>query len=67
MAFYFFLRSVTIIGATFASLLCSVEPLAAALTAVLWLNVTFSGLDWLGTALILLTVIILTLAKEKRT
>lgn len=65
-AFYFFLRSVTIIGATFASLLCSVEPLAAALTAVLWLNVTFSALDWLGTILILLTVIILTLAKEER-
>lgn len=65
-AFYFFLRSVTIIGATYASLLCSVEPLAAALTAVFWLKVSFYGLDWLGTVLILLTVILLTLAKEKK-
>lgn len=65
LAFYFFLRSVTIIGATFASLLCSVEPLAAALTAVFWLEVTFVGMDWIGTLLILLTVVMLTLSKEK--
>jgi drug/metabolite transporter (DMT)-like permease len=64
-AFYFFLRSVTIIGATSASLMCSVEPLAAALTAVLWLGVSFTGIDWIGTVLILLTVVLLTLSKEK--
>ncbi|MFL0683488.1 MAG: DMT family transporter [Algoriphagus aquaeductus] len=66
IAFYFFLKSVTIIGATFASLLCSVEPLAAALTAVFWLNVSFFAMDWIGTLLILLTVVVLTLSKEKK-
>lgn len=66
IAFYFFLKSVTIIGATFASLVCSVEPLAAALTAVFWLNVSFFAMDWIGTLLILLTVVVLTLSKEKK-
>lgn len=67
LAFYFFLTSVTIIGATYASLLCSVEPLAAAGTAVVWLGVYFGGMDWLGTLFILLTVILLTLkTKEKK-
>ena len=64
LAFYFFLRSVTLIGATSASLMCSVEPLAAAITAVFWLGVSFLGMDWLGTLLILLTVILLTLGKK---
>lgn len=64
LAFYFFLRSVTIIGATTASLLCSVEPLAAALTAVVWLGVSFVGMDWLGTVLIVCTVFLLTLGKR---
>lgn len=65
LAFYFFLRSVTLVGATTASLLCSVEPLAAALTAVFWLGVTFLAMDWLGTLFILMTVILLTLGKKK--
>jgi drug/metabolite transporter (DMT)-like permease len=65
-AFYFFLKSVTIIGATYASLLCSVEPLAAAMTAVFWLEVSFTGIDWLGTILILLTVVLLTLSKDNK-
>jgi drug/metabolite transporter (DMT)-like permease len=42
-----------------------VEPLAATLTAVLWLGVSFSGYDWAGTILILSTVALLTLSKEK--
>jgi len=65
LAFYFFLTSVSKIGATFASLLCSVEPLAATLTAVVWLGVSFTGYDWVGTGLILGTVALLTLAKEQ--
>lgn len=65
-AFYFFLKSVTIIGATYASLLCSVEPLAAALTAVFWLGVSFTAVDWLGTILILLTVVLLTISKDNK-
>ena len=68
LAFYFFLKSVTIIGATTASLLCSVEPLAAAGVAVVWLGIYFGPMDWLGTCCILLTIVLLSLStKEKKT
>lgn len=67
LAFYFFLRSVTIIGATTASLLCSVEPLAAAGVAVVWLGIYFGPMDWLGTAFILLTIVLLTLSTKGKT
>lgn len=70
LAFYFFLKSVTIIGATTASLLCSVEPLAAAGVAVVWLGIYFGPMDWLGTSCILITIVLLTLGtkgKETRT
>lgn len=64
ISFSIFLYSLTLIGAQTASLLCSVEPLSAALVAVAWLGVTFTGMDWLGTAFILATVAILTLSKK---
>jgi drug/metabolite transporter (DMT)-like permease len=64
IAFSIFLGSLNFIGAQTASLLCSVEPLSAALTAVIWLNVTFTFIDWLGTFIILLTVALLTVAKK---
>lgn len=62
--FYFFLKSVTIVGATTASLLCSVEPLAAAGVAVIWLGVYFGPMDWLGTIFILITIVLLTLSTK---
>ena len=64
ISFSIFLYSLTLIGAQTASLLCSVEPLSAALVAVAWLGVTFTSMDWLGTFFILVTVAILTLAKN---
>lgn len=64
ISFSIFLYSLTLIGAQTASLLCSVEPLSAALVAVAWLGVTFTAMDWLGTFFILTTVAILTLSKK---
>lgn len=64
IAFSIFLGSLNYIGAQTASLLCSVEPLSAAITAVVWLNLKFTFMDWLGTFIILATVAILTLAKK---
>lgn len=66
ISFSIFLYSLTLIGAQTASLLCSVEPLSAALVAVAWLGVTFTGMDWLGTFFILITVAILTLSKKPK-
>jgi drug/metabolite transporter (DMT)-like permease len=65
ISFSIFLYSLTLIGAQTASLLCSVEPLAATLAAVWWLNVSFLAMDWLGTTLIVLTIIVLTYASKK--
>lgn len=64
--FMFFLSAVPKIGAQTASLLCSVEPLAAAIMAVFWLGVSFSGMDWLGTGLILSTIVLLTFATKPK-
>ncbi|SHO62451.1 EamA family transporter [Algoriphagus zhangzhouensis] len=64
--FMFFLSAVPKIGAQTASLLCSVEPLAAAIMAVLWLGVSFSLMDWMGTALILSTIVLLTFATKPK-
>jgi drug/metabolite transporter (DMT)-like permease len=66
IAFMFFLSSLNLIGAQTASLLCCVEPLSAALTAMFWLQVPFGGMDWLGTLCILSTVVILTLVTKKK-
>lgn len=64
LPFYLYLRSVKMIGATIASLLACVEPLSAAVVAVLWLGVKFGIMDWLGTVCILMTVAVLSLAQR---
>lgn len=60
IAFYAYLTAVRMIGATKASLLACAEPLSAVITGVLWLGTPFTGTDWAGTALILMTIIVLT-------
>ncbi|WP_332912487.1 hypothetical protein [Algoriphagus boritolerans] len=54
----------TIIGATTASLLCSVEPLAAAGVAVVWLGIYFGRWTGWGLFFILLTIVLLTLSTK---
>lgn len=65
VAFYSYLVSVKIIGATIASLLACAEPLSAAIIAVIWLNVTFGLYDWIGSGLILITIGLLTKGESK--
>ena len=64
VAFYLYLLSVKIVGATVASVLACAEPLSAAIIAVFWLNVPFGFYDWLGSFCIILTIILL--AKESK-
>lgn len=66
LSFLFFMSALPLIGSQTASLICSVEPLSAAFMAVIWLGVSFSGLDWLGTFMILGTVALLTLATKTK-
>ena len=56
--------SVNIIGPTNASLYSCVEPVATAIMSVILLNISFEFLDWIGTALIVSMVIILSLKKK---
>jgi len=65
-AFYFYINALRRIGPQKASLLMCVEPLSAALLAVLWLGVSWGSMDWLGTACICGTVALLAREQSKK-
>lgn len=65
IAFCSFMVSVKIIGPTDASLLSCTEPLSSTILAVIWLKVPFGLFDWLGTAFILITIVLLALNEKK--
>lgn len=65
IAFYCYLESLKYIQPTEASVLSSAEPLSAAFLSVLWLRVPLGMLQWLGTACIIFTIVILSHAKNK--
>jgi drug/metabolite transporter (DMT)-like permease len=58
-AFYLFNKALRMIGAQKTILLTCAEPLSAAVLAVWWLGVSFGPMDWLGSALILVTIVLL--------
>jgi drug/metabolite transporter (DMT)-like permease len=64
-AFYGYLAAVQKIGPETTSLLACAEPLSAALVSVLWLNVPFGVMDWLGSICIMATIFLLSLNKHK--
>ncbi len=64
LAFYLMLKALSLIGAQKSSLLTCAEPLAAAVLAVWWLQVPWGVWDWLGTALVLATVVLLARAQS---
>lgn len=59
ISFYLYLVSVTMIGATYASLFACIEPLSSAFFSVLWLGLELTAMDYLGSALILLMMFLL--------
>lgn len=61
--FYAYLTAVKLIGSQKTSLLASAEPLSAALLSVLWLNVSFETMDWIGSIFIISTIFLL--ARQK--
>jgi drug/metabolite transporter (DMT)-like permease len=64
IAFYCYLESLRYITATETSLLACIEPLSAAVLAVVWLHVSFGLAEWLGTFCIILTIVILSVMKK---
>lgn len=65
IAFYAYLSAVKIIGGQKTSLLASMEPLSATVLAVLWLNVSYSTVDWIGSFFIISTVFLLSIKPKK--
>jgi len=63
LAFYLFNTALALIGPQKTILLTCAEPLSAAVLAVWWLGVAWGAMDWLGTACILVTILLL--AKEQ--
>lgn len=62
--FYAYLTAVKLIGGQKSSLLASAEPLSATVMAVLWLNVPFTLIDWIGSVCIVSTVFLLSLKSK---
>ena len=59
LSFYAYLAAVKRIGPQKTNLLACVEPLAATVVGVLWLNIPFALADWIGSLCILATIFIL--------
>lgn len=64
IAFSCYLESLKYIEPYEASILGCVEPLSAAILSIMFLNVTFSIVQWLGTILIITTISVLSIMKE---
>ncbi|MGN0133846.1 MAG: EamA family transporter, partial [Anaerotignum sp.] len=60
-----FLNGVKYIGPTKSSLYASVEPLSSTIVSVLWLKVQLEFIDYIGFLFIVITVLMLSLAKPK--
>lgn len=63
LAFLLYLIGVKIIGSSKGSILATIEPLAAAFSSVIFLQVKFTLVDWIGAACIIAMIVIL--AKNK--
>jgi drug/metabolite transporter (DMT)-like permease len=64
-AFGLYLHGVSIVGGVRGSLLGAVEPVSATVVSALWLGTVFTWPDWLGMALIIATVFIVTLQRPR--
>nr|WP_100489461.1 EamA family transporter [Sporolactobacillus pectinivorans] len=63
-AFYLYLVSLKFLRPIETSLFGCAEPLSAAVVSVVWLNVPFTALDWLGAACIVSTVVVLSWSRK---
>lgn len=66
LAFWFFIASLRYLSPKEASLLGSLEPLTAVITSVLWLKISFGSFQFIGTLLILLMILYLTVFQKKQ-
>lgn len=59
LAYTFYLEGIHLIGATNASIISSIEPVAATVISALWLGTDFSGTDIIGFVMIISTIFII--------
>ncbi|NEU31983.1 EamA family transporter [bacterium LRH843] len=64
LAFWFYIESLQSLSPKETSLIGSLEPLAAVLTTVFWLNEPFGSFQWVGTACIIGMILLLALNKK---
>lgn len=65
-AFWFYVESLQTLSPKETSLIGTLEPLAAVLSTVFWLNEPFGAFQWLGTACILGMIVVLALVKDTK-
>ncbi|MTH48786.1 carboxylate/amino acid/amine transporter [Intestinirhabdus alba] len=66
LTFSLYLKGAQMIGGPKASILSCAEPLSSALLSLLLLGITFTLPDWLGTLLILSSVVLISLDSRRR-
>ena len=66
LAFWFYIESLQTLSAKETSLLGNIEPLTAVFATVVWLNVPFGLIQWIGATLIILMMIYLALTPQKK-
>lgn len=64
IAFFAFGEAVKIIGAQHSSIIITVEPISAAVFAILFLNVSFGMVDWTGSACVMVAIMLLSMPKR---
>lgn len=65
LAYSFYLEGIRLIGATKASIISSIEPVAATVISAFWLGTDFSFADIIGFIMIISTVFIISLFNKK--
>lgn len=65
LAYSFYLEGIRLIGATKASIISSIEPVAATVISAIWLGTDFSFTDIIGFIMIISTVFIISLFKKE--
>lgn len=65
LAFTLYLSGVNLIGPVKASLIASIEPVSATAFAFFWLKADFQAIDFVGIAMIITMIIILSLTKSE--
>ncbi len=65
LAYTFYLEGIHLIGATKASIISSIEPVAATVISAVWLKTEFAVSDIIGFAMIISTIITISLCSHK--